>query len=156
MTRVFVTGGSGFIGGALVERLRGRGDEVVGLARSDAAAAELAARGAKVVRGDLLDEETLARGMQGCALLFHVAGLNTLCPTDPFALFEANVRGAEVAVRAAARAGVARVVHTSSAAVLGEAFGTVGREDSPHRGWFLSAYERSKYEAERAVFAAAA
>jgi dihydroflavonol-4-reductase len=70
-------------------------------------------------------------------------------------MFEVNVQGSENIVRAAARAGIERVVYTSSAASLGERKGTVGSEGSPHRGWFLSNYERSKYEAERAVLAAA-
>ncbi|HET9738994.1 MAG TPA: NAD-dependent epimerase/dehydratase family protein [Solirubrobacteraceae bacterium] len=155
MTRVFLTGGSGFVGGALLARLVERGDEVVALARSDEAERALAARGARTVRGDVLDEDAMAAGMDGCALLFHVAGINTMCPADPAALFHVNVRGAEAAVRAAARAGVPRVVLTSSAASLGEAAGTVGREDSPHRGSFLSVYERSKHEGEVAAFAAA-
>jgi dihydroflavonol-4-reductase len=155
VTRVFVTGGSGFVGGALLSRLVERGDEVVALARSDAAERAVTGRGARAVRGDVLDEDTLAANMDGCALLFHAAGINTMCPTDPAALFHVNVRGAEAAVRAAARAGVPRVVLTSSAASLGEAVGTVGREDSPHRGSFLSVYERSKHEGEVAAFAAA-
>jgi dihydroflavonol-4-reductase len=155
VTRVFVTGGSGFVGGALVARLVERGDEVVGLARSEEAERALNARGARVVRGDVLDEDAMAAGMAGCALLYHVAGVNTMCPADPAALFHVNVRGAEAAVRAAGRAGVPRVVLTSSAASLGEASGTVGREDSPHRGSYLSLYERSKHEGEVAAFAAA-
>ena len=155
MSRVFVTGGSGFVGGALLARLLERGDEVVALARSDEAEQALTARGARTVRGDVLDEDAMAAGMDGCALLFHVAGINTMCPSDPAALFHVNVRGAEAAVRAAASAGVPRVVLTSSAASLGEAGGTVGREDSPHRGSFLSVYERSKHEGEVAAFAAA-
>ena len=108
-----------------------------------------------MARGDLLDEDALAAGMAGCELLYHVAGVNTMCPDDPAALFHANVRGAELAVRAAARAGVPRVVLTSSAAALGEAEGTVGSEDSPHRGTYLSVYERTKHEGELAAFAAA-
>ena len=155
MTRAFLTGGSGLIGGALATRLVERGDELVALARSDAAERALAARGARVVRGDLLDEDALAAGMAGCALVYHVAGINTMCPSDPAALIDVNVRGAESAVRAAARAGVPRVVLTSSAAALGEAQGSVGREDSPHRGSYLSVYERSKHEGEIAAFAAA-
>ncbi len=155
MSRVFVTGGSGFVGGALLARLLERGDEVVALARSDEAEQALTACGARTVRGDVLDEDAMAAGMDGCALLFHVAGINTMCPSDPAALFHVNVRGAEAAVRAAASAGVPRVVLTSSAASLGEAGGTVGREDSPHRGSFLSVYERSKHEGEVAAFAAA-
>ncbi len=149
MTRVFVTGGSGVVGGALVDALRARGDEVVALARSDAARASLEQRGAQVVSGDILDADVLARGMEGCATLFHVAGQNSLCVEDPSSMLRANVEGPAVAIRAAARAGVGRVVHTSSAATIGEPEGIIGREDTPHRGWFLSTYERSKTEGER-------
>jgi dihydroflavonol-4-reductase len=156
MSRVFVTGGSGVVGKALVERLVGRGDEVVALARSDEAASALESMGATPARGELLDEDGLARSMEGCSLLFNVAGVNSLCVDDPEPMLRANVEGPPVAVRAAARAGVPRVVHTSSAATLGEAQGTVGSEASAHRGWYLSTYERSKTEGERAVFAAGA
>jgi dihydroflavonol-4-reductase len=155
VARVFVTGASGLVGGALLDALRARGDDVVALARSDASAAALQARGARVARGDLLDGDALAAGMAGCELVFHVAGVNTMCPTDPAAMLRANVAGAGAAVRAAARAGVGRVVYTSSAAALGEVQGTVGSEDSPHRGSYLSIYERSKHEGEQAAFAAA-
>jgi dihydroflavonol-4-reductase len=155
VTRVFLTGGSGLVGGALATRLIERGYEVVALARSDAAEGALTARGAGVVRGDVLDEDALAAGMKGCALLYHVAGINTMCPRDPSALFHVNVRGAELAVRAAARAGVPRVVLTSSAASLGEPHGTVGDEGTRHRGTYLSVYERTKHEGELAAFAAA-
>lgn len=154
MSRVFVTGGSGFVGGALVDRLVGRGDEVVALVRTDEAARALEQRGARAVRGDVLDEDALRRGMDGCELAFHVAGVNALCVDDPTPMVRTNVDGAARAVRAAARAGVRRVVHTSSAATIGEPPGTVGREDTPHRGWYLSTYERSKTEGERAALAA--
>ena len=155
MARIFLTGGSGFIGGALLTRLVERGDEVVALARSDAAAAAVAARGGEVARGNVLDEDSLVTGMAGCSLVFHVAGVNTHCPDDPEMLMRVNVAGAEAAVRAAARAGVGRVVLTSSAAAVGEAAGTVGTEDSPHRGSYLSLYDRSKHDGERAAFDAA-
>jgi dihydroflavonol-4-reductase len=156
VARVFVTGASGFIGGALTTRLLERGDQVVGLARSDAAAEKVAARGAEVARGDLLDEESIAAGMAGCEAAYHVAGLNSHCPPDPDMLLKVNVGGAEAAVRAASRAGIGRIVYTSSAASLGEPAGTVGTEDSTHRGSYLSVYDRSKHEGEQAVFAAAA
>jgi dihydroflavonol-4-reductase len=153
MPRVFVTGATGVIGRALVGELRARGAEVVGLARSDAAATALAGAGVQAARGDVLDEVSLASGMRGCETVYHVAGINSLCPTNRGELFRVNVSGAERVVLAAARAGVRRVVNTSSAASIGEAHGTVGREDSPHRGWFLSSYEQSKLEGERAAFA---
>jgi dihydroflavonol-4-reductase len=155
MTRVFLTGASGLIGGALLTRLVERGDAVVALARSDASAASLRERGAEVVRGDVLDEAALAAGMRGCHLVYHVAGINTFCPPEPGALFDVNVRGAEAVVRASAAAGVGRIVLTSSAAALGEAHGTIGREDSPHRGSYMSIYERTKHEGEVAALAAA-
>jgi len=154
--RVFVTGGSGLIGRALVARLLGRGDRVVALARSDAAAGDLSGLGAEIVRGDLLDEAALAEGLRGSAVAYNVAGVNTLCPTDPAPLYRVNRDGARAIVRAAAAAGVRRLVHTSSAATLGEAEGTIGTEDSPHRGYFLSDYERSKTEGEQAVMEEAA
>jgi dihydroflavonol-4-reductase len=152
VAKVFLTGGSGFLGGALLKALQGRGDEVVALARSDSAAASLGA--AQVVRGDTLDEDAMAEGMRGCDIVFHVAGMNTMCPTDPLEMIHVNVRGAEAAVRATARAGIERLVLTSSAASLGEERGTVGNEDSPHRGSYMSVYERSKHEGEVAALAA--
>lgn len=155
MTRVLVTGGSGLIGGALVERLVARGDEVVALARSDAAAESVARRGARPARGELFDPAALAAAADGCELAFHVAGINTLCPDDPAEMLRVNVDGAAAVARAAAAAGVRRLVHTSSAASIGEEHGTVGREDSPHRGGYLSVYERSKHESEGAVLDAA-
>ena len=59
-----------------------------------------------------------------------------------------NVGGPAAAVRAAARAGVDRLIHTSSAATIGEATGTIGTEAAPHRGWYLSTYERTKTEGD--------
>jgi dihydroflavonol-4-reductase len=154
VSRVFVTGGSGVVGRALVERLVAGGDEVVALARSRPAEETVRSLGAQPVRGDIFDEDALASGMSGCSVVYNVAGVNTLCVEDPEPMLRANVDGPPVVVRAAARAGVGRFVHTSSAATIGEASGVVGREDTPHRGWYLSTYERSKTEGERAVFEA--
>jgi dihydroflavonol-4-reductase len=155
VARVFLTGASGFVGGALAGELLARGDDVVALARTAETAKVLADRGAEVVGGDVLDEDALAAGMAGCGTVFHVAAINTHCPPDPGLLVRVNVGGTLAAVQAAARAGVGRVVLTSSAATLGEAAGTVGDEGSSHRGSYLSVYERSKHEGEQAAFAAA-
>jgi dihydroflavonol-4-reductase len=155
MSRVFVTGGTGVIGRALVERLIARGDAVVALARSDAAERQLRDRGCEVARGEVYDVEALAAGMAGCAVAYNLAGVNTLCVSDPAPMRRANVDGAVAAVRAAKRAGLPRLVHTSSAATIGEAPGTIGNEWTPHRGWYLSTYERTKTEGEHAAMAAA-
>ena len=131
--------------------LRDRGDDVVALVRSTASADAVRTAGATPAHAELLDEPGLAAAMAGCELCFHVAGVNTLCPSDPTELELVNVAGAAAVARAAAAAGVARLVHTSSSSAIGEAKGTIGREDTPHRGWYLSDYDRTKHAGERAV-----
>jgi dihydroflavonol-4-reductase len=153
---VLVTGGTGLLGRALVEHLVAEGRAVRALARSEEAERALAAAGAEPVRGDVLDPSSLSAAMAGCASAFHVAGVNAMCLRDPRPMYRANVDGAANVVRAAAGAGLGRLVHTSSASAIGEAHGTVGREDSPHRGSYLSQYERSKELGERTVLALAA
>ena len=156
MPEVFLTGGTGFVGEAILARLIADGRAVRALTRSDAGAERLAAAGAHPVHGDILDPASLSAAMQACDVVYHVAGLNGFCLPDPSELVRMNVTGTANVVRAAGAAGVRRVVYTSSAATIGELDGTIGREDSPHRGSFLSHYERSKWEAEREAFAAAA
>ncbi|HZD17582.1 MAG TPA: SDR family NAD(P)-dependent oxidoreductase [Actinomycetota bacterium] len=150
--RVLVTGGTGVVGRPLVERLVAHGRSVLALARSERAATSLREMGAIPVPGDVLDPPSLGAAMGGVATVFHAAGANAVCLRDPTRLFRTNVEGSANVIRAAADRNVGRVVYTSSAATIGEARGTIGREDAPHRGWYLSDYERSKAVAERRVF----
>ncbi|HEX3616861.1 MAG TPA: NAD-dependent epimerase/dehydratase family protein [Solirubrobacteraceae bacterium] len=156
MARVFVTGGSGLLGSALITALLERGDRVVALARSEQSAAKLASRGVEVRRGEVYDEQLLSAAMTGCDLAFNLAGINKFCVGDPAEMMRANIDGAVAAVRAAGAAKLPRLVHTSSAATLGEAPGTVADEWVAHRGSYLSHYEESKTLGERAAVAAAA
>ena len=146
-----VTGGSGVVGGALLKELVTQGRQVRALVRSDQAAAIVAKLGAVPELGDILNYGSLAEAMEGCEVVYHVAGSNEMCLRDPSVLFRANVDGSRNTLRAAAAVGVRRMVFTSSATTLGEARGSVGHERSPHRGWYLSNYERSKFEAEQAL-----
>jgi len=146
-----VTGGSGFVGAAVVRALVEQDWDVVALARTEASAGALAREGARPALGDVSHPDSIRRAVTGCEVVFHAAGLNASCLPDPSPLFRVNVEGTRNVLEAAARAGVRRFVHTSSAAAIGEPAGTIGREDTPHRGWFLTAYERSKFEAERLV-----
>jgi dihydroflavonol-4-reductase len=151
VSAVFVTGGSGLIGKAVIARLVESDRTVRAVARSERAHIALEALGAETTSGDVGDEDSLSAGMTGCDVVFHMAGLNAFCLRDPAPLFTVNVEGSLNVVKAAADAGVERIVYTSSAATLGERAGTVGSETSEHRGSFLSHYERSKFEAERVV-----
>jgi dihydroflavonol-4-reductase len=151
---VLVTGGSGFLGGAIVRHLVADGRDVLATVRSRQAAATVEALGARSISVPLDDPVALGVAMQGVETVFHVAGLNSLCPRDATRMHRVNVELPVAVVRAAAIAGVPRVVHTSSAATVGEGEGSIGSERSPHRGSFLSVYERTKYLGERAALRA--
>ena len=145
---VLVTGGTGIVGGAVLRELTAAGRTVRALVRSTASGDRVAALGAQPVDGDVMDRTTLTDAAKGVDSIFHMAGKNAFCLRDPSELFRVNVHGSVNVVRAAADAGVKRVVYTSSAATVGEHKGARGDEDAPHRGWFLSEYERSKFDAE--------
>lgn len=150
--RAFVTGGTGFIGGALVRALRGRGVEVVALARSAPGAAALRDLGCAVAEGDLasVSPETVA----GCDVVFHVAALNRtgVPPRWRERMWESNVRGTERVLDAAVAAGARRIVHVSSVAVLGDTRGRVLDETAVGaRTRFLSLYDETKHAAHFAA-----
>jgi nucleoside-diphosphate-sugar epimerase len=147
----FVTGGSGFIGGALIERLVGEGRPVRALARSDASAAKVESLGAEAVRGDLGDGASLAAGADGCATAFHLAAhLGEWGPREEFK--RGNVEGTRNALAACADAGVGRFVHcgTEAALMAGEPLVHVD-ETAPLRPDSPAPYPATKAGAELAV-----
>jgi dihydroflavonol-4-reductase len=103
--------------------------------------------------GDLRDEDSLARAADGCAVVYHLAGMNQLCLPDPAPLYLVNVEGTRRMLQAARRAGVRRVVHTSSAATLGGDGTRVVDESAGPPEEFTSHYARSKFEAEQLALA---
>ena len=107
--------------------------------------------GAVVVTGDLLDPAVLDRLVTDSEVVFHVAGVNEMCSRDPSRMWRSNVDGSVAVVDACERNGVRRLIHTSSAVTIGEEHGSTARENTKHRGHFLSEYERSKTVAERLV-----
>ncbi len=114
---VIVTGGSGFVGRALIRTLRERGDTVRALARSPAAEKAVSAAGAEPVSGDLEDEAALSEGMQGASLVIHAAAKVELWGRREDFL-RITVGGTERVIAAARAAGVGRLVHVSTEAVL--------------------------------------
>jgi nucleoside-diphosphate-sugar epimerase len=150
----FVTGGSGFIGGALVRRLVREGWAVRALARSDAAAAKVGAAGAEPVRGDLSDPATMAVGARGAEVAFHAAA--TLGDWGRRADFVAgNVAGTANVIDATRRAGVRRLVGvgTEAAVLAGDPMYMID-ERQPLRPDSPALYSATKAEAEMLVLAA--
>ena len=145
---VLVTGGTGVVGTPIVRYLVGSGREVRGLARSRASARLLAGMGAVPVRGDIGAPDSLPNAVAGVEVVYHIAGRVSFCPSMPERLYEVNVEGTRNIVRASRRAGVRRLVHTSSVVALGEEPGTIGSEITLHRGHYLSHYGRSKHQGE--------
>ncbi len=115
---VCVTGGTGFVGGALVRRLLADKVPVRVLARPSARADELESRGAEVVRGSLADTEALKRAVAGSECVYHVAAM-VEAPGDTADFVDANLGGTERVFAACLAAGVRQVVYTSSIAVYG-------------------------------------
>lgn len=147
----FVTGGTGFVGSAVLDRLLREEGRVRTLVRRGEAAADVAAKGAQPVLGDLLNPATYREALRGTDLIIHSAGLNAFCLSNPQPLYRVNVEGTRALFQAAGEVGVKRIVYTSSAVTIGEEPGHVADERTPHRGYFLSHYERAKYEAEQVV-----
>jgi nucleoside-diphosphate-sugar epimerase len=155
VSSAFITGGSGFIGGRLIERLRRDGHRVRALARSDAAAEAVAERGAEPVRGDLTDADSLRAGAEGCELAFHLAA--KVEDWGPWEEFErGNVEGTRNAVEACASAGVRRFVHTGTEAALMAGAPLVQvDETAPLRPDSRAPYPSTKARAERIALDAA-
>jgi nucleoside-diphosphate-sugar epimerase len=151
---VFVTGGSGFIGGRLIERLLADGHTVRALARSSAAADRVRARGAEPVSGDLADVAALRAGAEGCELAFHAAAmLGDWGKPEEFQ--RGNVEGTANLLRACADAGVRRFVHvgTEAALLAGQPLVNVD-ETAPLRPDSPALYSSTKARAEQLVLGA--
>jgi nucleoside-diphosphate-sugar epimerase len=151
LSTAFVTGGSGFIGGRLIERLRADGHTVRGLARSDQAAERIRSRGGEPVAGDLSDVSAMTAGAQGCELAFHAAA--TVGDWGTREDFErGNVQGTQNVLRACVDGGVGRFVHvgTEAALMAGQPLVQVD-ETAPLRPDSPVLYSSTKAQAEQLV-----
>jgi dihydroflavonol-4-reductase len=150
--RIFVTGGTGFIGGELVRQLRGRGDEVACLVRSPEKGAKLTELGCELVAGDLGDERAIRRGLEGCDAVIHAAAVYEvgIPASERPAMREANVGGTERVLKAALEAKIPKVVYVSTVGVFGNTHGRIVDESYEHPAKdFTSAYEETKWEAHQ-------
>lgn len=149
--KAFVTGGTGFIGRAVVRKLIERGHQVNALARSESGAAMLRAMGATIVRGDVTDRESMRAGMRGSDVVFHIAAVYQFAP-EALARAEAvNVGGTRNVLELAVELGVSRIVYTSTVAVFGDTRGEIPDETYYAGAPFLSEYDRTKWLAHYEV-----
>lgn len=148
--RTFVTGGTGFIGGAVVRRLLQAGHEVKVLVRPGADTRQLDGLPVERVEGDLRDRESLCRDMAGCVWVFHVAALYSYWGHNWKEFYETNVEGTRHVLETARNLGAERVVYTSSIAALGvHKNGSPATEDTPSSlADRIGPYQRSKFLAE--------
>jgi dihydroflavonol-4-reductase len=150
VSKTLVTGGTGFLGSHLVKALTERGDGLRLLVRESSRLDAVSGIEFETALGDVMDQESLEGAMQGVRHVFHVAGIPSMRPSDRERVFDVNVSGTRHVLEAAERAGVERVVHTSSIAAIGPAErGQTADETQRFTGGRLGiTYINSKHEAE--------
>jgi len=155
--KCLVTGATGFVGAAVARALLRAHWQVRVLVRKGSDRTNLEALNVEPVEGDLTDAASLERAAEGCEGLFHVAADYRLGARDPRQLYQNNVEGTRHILGAARRAGVKRMVYTSSVATVGiPQDGTPGHEGTPVAlENMIGHYKRSKFLAEEVVRAAA-
>lgn len=149
---VLVTGGSGFLGKAIVRRLLARGDTVRTYSRGDYP--ELQAEGVETLRGDVADAGPVADAVDGCDAVIHAAAKPGVWGAyDEY--YRCDVVGTRNVIEACRRKGVTRLVYTSSPSVVFDGKDQEGWDESaPYPKRYLSHYPKTKAMAERAVLEA--
>ena len=151
---IFITGSTGVVGKPLLRKIVDQGHNVFALSRSNNNDHLFSDLGVKKIEGNLFTK-SLYDDLSDCNLdaIFHIAGVNKMCSKNPDGMFKANIEGTKAMLQLANRLKIKKFIYTSSAVTLGEKLGTLGNEQSNHRGYFLSNYEESKYLAEKEAFA---
>lgn len=148
--KIFLTGGTGFIGGALLRRLIGRGDQIRLLVRSESSFPDPPSQ-IELVRGTLSDLDVLRAGMRGCDALFHLAAWVRIASKDSSLFERTNIEGTRRILSAASEEGIKKVVYTSSVIAIGPSGRAAANEETIRKTPFLTDYERTKTLAEAEV-----
>lgn len=149
--KAFVTGATGFIGSNVVRALLKRGVEVCALVRPSANRSNLVGLDVESVEGDLLDFDSLRRGMDGCEQVYHVGALYSFWVRPRRLIYDVNVEGTRNVLKAAKDERVEKVVYTSSVAALGllEDGQAADETTAVNFSNIIGDYKKSKYLAEK-------
>lgn len=148
---IFVSGANGFIGAHLALRLAHQGHTVHALVRDPEKSAHLIHQNIIMFTGDLLDEKSISRAMDGCHQAYHAAAFAKVWEKDPGSYFSVNVKGTLHVLSAAISNHVQRLVFVSTAGIFGPSTHGVITENSARSMDFFNAYESSKCLAESVV-----
>lgn len=144
--KAFITGGAGFIGRRVVEKLVRRGYDVTALVHSQSSAAVIQALGALPVWGDVSARASMIHAMTGSDIVFHLAGRYKIGDPDREKTARTNIDGTRNVLELAFQLEIPRIIYTSTIAVYGNTLGLSPTETySPPSGSFATEYDRSKY-----------
>jgi dihydroflavonol-4-reductase len=149
--RVFITGGTGFVGSRVVELLRDTPHELRCLVRDPKKARAVREAGADMIVGDLTDKVSLLEGMRGCDWVASIANLLEFWVPDRSVYKKVNVDGTRNVLEAALETGISKVVHVSTVAVYGDAEWPIS-EDSIPGPKVVGEYMRSKRAGEEVAW----
>ncbi|MBF2078968.1 MAG: NAD-dependent epimerase/dehydratase family protein [Synechococcales cyanobacterium T60_A2020_003] len=150
--KAFVTGASGFTGSHLVKALCDRGDTVTALVRKTSNCDRLAEYPVNFIYGDITDRDALRQGMAGADVVFHAAAYVELGLVDEAKMARVNVDGTRAVLETAKELGIPKMVYCSTIGVFGDTQGKVINETFQRtQADFSSAYDRTKYDAQKLV-----
>jgi len=145
---IFITGGTGFIGRHVAERLAGTDHRLTCLVRESSDVEHLQRVGARLKTGDVADKSSVMAGMRGCDLVIDIAGVYAFWVPDKRIFTDINITGLRNVAECALELGVSKVVHVSTAGVYGKPEQAPFTEDSPVGPDRFCEYFRTKYRGD--------
>jgi nucleoside-diphosphate-sugar epimerase len=145
---ILITGATGYLGTKLTQLLAERGESVRLLLRKDSKLQILDRPEVSIVYGDIMDKESLENAMKGISKVYHMAAYARLWARDPLLYQNINVEGTRNVLDAALNAGIQKMVHTSTAGVVGPSGQFPMNEVLPREAGFFNSYEKTKWAAE--------
>jgi nucleoside-diphosphate-sugar epimerase len=149
--KIFITGATGYIGDQLLRAAIQKGHRVNALVRNAKATGLIGHELVSYAEGDVTNQDSVMKAMQGCDVVMHAAGITQLWHKDRSIFYKVNVGGTRNVLEAACVHGVKKFVYTSTCAVLGPSNHQPVSEEDPRLTAFENDYEISKHCAEELV-----